>query len=82
MEMENSNALPADVDVLGHVNLALLQNGLPVAKDLRLVNGSDAVLRDVSCAFGSDDGVVVPTQLALKDLGPGERLELNNLGLS
>ena len=81
MEMENSNALTANVDVLGHVNLALLQNGLPVAKDLRLVNGSDAVLRDVSCAFGSDDGVVVPTQLALKDLGPGERLELNNLGL-
>ena len=78
MDMEK---ITVDVDVLTHVNLALLQNGLPVVKDLNIVNGTGEPLKNVVCAFSSDDGVVVPNQLELKDLAPGERLGRTNLGV-
>lgn len=41
----------AELDVLKFVNLALMQNGLPVAQDLRVENQTNEVLRDVVCSF-------------------------------
>ncbi len=62
----------ASVKVLSFVNLALMQNGLPVMQDLRIANRSDSSLKDVVCAFSSEDGLIVPGQLALGEIGPGE----------
>ena len=77
METEEVNAeltvtsaepIKADVDVLKFVNLALVQNGLPALQDLRVTNETDELMKDVVCAFSSDDGFIVPNQKAFKEI--------------
>ena len=60
--------IKADVDVLEFVNLALVQNGLPALQDLRVTNETDEAMKDVVCAFSSDDGFIVPNQKAFKEI--------------
>lgn len=71
----------ASVKVLSFVNLALMQNGLPVMQDLRIANRSDSLLKDVVCAFSSEDGLIVPGQLALGEIGPGETAGRRNVDI-
>lgn len=77
METEEVNAettvtttepIKADVEVLKFVNLALVQNGLPALQDLRVTNETDEVIKDVVCAFSSDDGFIVPNQKVFKEI--------------
>ena len=62
--------IKADVDVMKFVNLALVQNGLPALQDLRVSNETDEPMKDVDCVFSSDDGFIVPNQLAFKEMCP------------
>ena len=77
MDAEEANAemtvtlhepIRADVDVLKFVSLALVQNGLPALQGLRVSNETDETMKDVVCAFSSDDGFIVPSQLAFKEI--------------
>ena len=76
-----AGGVTAEIAVLKYVNLALMQNGLPVLQDLRLENGTDAPLKDVICSFSSDDGLVVPTQLVFREIGAGESAVRPNPGI-
>ena len=72
-------SLTAEVDVLKFVNLALMQNGFPVMRDLLLANVTDEPLRDVVCTFSSEDGLIVPGQMALGEIRPRETIGRRNV---
>ena len=89
MDAEEANAemtvtlhepIRADVDVLKFVSLALVQNGLPALQGLRVSNETDETMKDVVCAFSSDDGFIVPSQLAFKEIGPRGSGGSHNVG--
>lgn len=71
----------ADVEVLNYVNLALMQNGLPVAQNLRVKNPTEEVLKDVVCSFSSDDGLVVPSVVSFKEILPKSEAGRTNVGV-
>lgn len=77
----STQTIKADVDVLKFVNLALVQNGLPALQDLRISNETDETMKDVVCAFSSDDGFIVPSQLAFKEIGPHGLVGSHNVGV-
>lgn len=90
MDTEEANAemtvtlhepIRADVDVLKFVSLALVQNGLPALQGLRVSNETDETMKDVVCAFSSDDGFIVPSQLAFKEIGPHGSVGSHNVGV-
>ena len=71
----------ADVEVLKFVNLALVQNGLPALQDLRVSNETDEPLKNVVCAFVSDDGFIVPNQLTFKEVEAHGSVGAHNVGV-
>ena len=71
--------IKADVDVLEFVNLALVQNGLPALQDLRVSNETNEPMRDVTCAFSSDDGFIVPNQLSFKEIAAHSSVGSHNV---
>ena len=90
MDTEEANAemtvtlhepIRADVDVLKFVSLALVQNGLPALQGLRVSNETDETMKDVVCAFSSDDGFIVPSQLAFKEIEPHGSVGSHNIGV-
>ena len=73
--------IAAELDVLKFVNLALMQNGLPVAQDLRVENPTNELLKDVVCSFSSDDGLIVPTAVSFKEILPKSSIGKTNVSL-
>ncbi|MGN0832421.1 MAG: DUF3320 domain-containing protein [Kiritimatiellia bacterium] len=69
------------VDVLEYVNLALVQNGLPAIQNLRINNTTDDPLRDVVCAFASDEELVIPGEVAFKEIPPHGTAGKANVGI-
>ena len=80
-EVTMPEQIVAELDVLKFVNLALMQNGLPVAQDLRVENPTNEVLKDVVCSFSSDDGLIVPTEVSFKEVLPKSNIGKANVGI-
>ena len=74
IEVHDVAAVPekvnVEIDVLKFVNLALMQNGLPVAQDLRIENLTQETLTDVVCSFSSVDGLILPSTVSFKAVPP------------
>ena len=58
-----------------------MQNGQPVLQNLRLTNDSDAPLREIVCSFASDEGLVVPGEIAFREIAPGGTAERPDPGV-
>ena len=58
-------------DVRPFVNLAYMQNGLPLAGNLRIANESGEMLENLVCSFHSPEGVIVPSEERLPDIPAG-----------
>ena len=71
----------AELDILPFFNLALQQNALPVARELKLTNHTGADLREIECRFSSAPNVVCPKTVTVDLLREGETLALNDLGI-
>ena len=80
-EVTMPEQIVAELDVIKFVNLALMQNGLPVAQDLRVENPTNEVLKDVVCSFSSDDGLIVPTEVSFKEVLPKSNVGKANVGI-
>lgn len=74
IEVHDEAAVPekvsAEIDVLKFVNLALMQNGLPVAQNLRIENLTQETLTDVVCSFSSVDGLILPSTVSFREVPP------------
>ena len=71
-----------EVNVLDFVNLALVQNGLPVVDELRVSNEGDEPIKDATCSFFSDDALVVPTEVFLGDIPAHGTIRKSGLGVN
>lgn len=80
-EVTKPEEIEAEIQVLKFVNLALMQNGLPVAQDLRIKNATQQVLKDVVCSFSSDDGLIVPSEVSFKEVHPQSDVGKTNVGI-
>ncbi len=78
-QMPANAKVQAEVSVLPHVNLALMQNGLPVVQGLAVSNTCDEPLQDVVCAFSSEEGFIVPSQVSFREIGAKETVRRPNV---
>lgn len=74
MESENrpdAGKVAVEFDVRPFVNLAYMQNGLPLAGNLKISNSTKETLEDIVCFFHSPEGLIVPSEERLPDIPEG-----------
>ena len=74
-------AFSAELALLPFFDLALQQNALPVARELKLTNHTGSDLRGVECFFSSSPKVIRPKSVVVDLLREGETLALHDLGI-
>ncbi|MGN0845244.1 MAG: DUF4011 domain-containing protein, partial [Kiritimatiellia bacterium] len=65
MESENrpdAGKVAVEFDVRPFVNLAYMQNGLPLAGNLNISNSTNETLENIVCIFHSPEGLIVPSE--------------------
>jgi very-short-patch-repair endonuclease len=75
---EDSNIISVDLVYDRTVNYAMQQNDVPVVKSLRIVNGTDATLRDLNVRITTEPTFAALWESRVTVINPGESF---NLGL-
>ncbi|MGH1370060.1 MAG: DUF4011 domain-containing protein [Maritimibacter sp.] len=64
---------------MAKINFSSAQNGVSILRDIRLINGTDAPLENLSITIESTPSVIKPKTWTLDRLGPGEERKLSDL---